>query len=201
MLSVLGIAVGGLIGFLSGVFAGPLREVLFKARLQLTFSAAEDCISKTSETTLIVADDPETASSRQAIYLRVRVTNKKRKIAKSCIAYLTSIEKDDGEGKFEPTIYSDSIQLAWSCRGPTAYSEIDIPYGVSQYIDVLKTHDEQNYVFPQWQFTPNRYLPLLSKFGRYRLTVQVSGDGVDPATVKLIFLWKGHWDTFEAHPA
>lgn len=126
------------------------------------------------------------------------MTNKRKRIAKSRAAYLVGIEKDDGQGNFEPTIYVDSIPLAWSCRGDLRYSEIDIPYGVSQYFDVLKTSDRGDRVIPQWQFDIIRYLSLFNQKGRYRLTVLVSGDGVDPVMIKLIFDWKGQWDTFEA---
>ena len=192
------VAVSGAIGFLSAVFAGPLRNRLFRAQVQLDYSGDEDCVSRTTEWVRSVPDEPESDYGREAIYLRVRVRNKKKIIAKSCRAYLVNIEKDNGNGIFKRTIYTESIPLAWSCRGSDRFSEMDIPYGITQYIDVLKKHDEQDFVHLQLSVLPNRYISILHKSGRYRLTIQVAGDGVIPASLGLIFDWKGKWDTFDA---
>lgn len=192
------IALGGAIGFLSAIFAAPIRDLIYRPKLELSFSGEEDCIAETSESTEI---DSKIRESWDAIYLRVRVQNKSKRIAKSCIAYLVGVEKQDEHGDFVSTIYVDSIPLAWSCRGEAAYSEIDIPYGTSQYVDVLKTSDRQDFVFPRWPLFPHRYVSLFNKEGTYRLTVLVAGDGIEPAMIKLIFVWKRRWDTFEAHEA
>ena len=111
---------------------------------------------------------------------------------------MVGVERQDEHGEFQSTIYADSIPLAWSCRGESAYSEIDIPYGISQYVDVLKTHDRQDFVVPLWRIFPQRYVSLFRKSGTYRLTILIAGDGITPAMIKLLFIWKGHWNTFEA---
>jgi hypothetical protein len=50
----------------------------------------------------------------EVIYVRMRVRNVKPRIAKSCRAYLTKVERLKPDGKtWENTIFGEGIQLAW----------------------------------------------------------------------------------------
>jgi hypothetical protein len=139
----------------------------------------------------------------EAVYIRVEVMNEKRRLAKQCRAYLVNVEVQNGRNEFEPTIYVDSIQLAWSCRENGKEREaVDLPNGVSQYIDVLATYKSSNCFTPQISPFPFRYEELFINSPKtFRFTVQVSGDGVDPVFTTIIFSWKGQWDDFEVHQA
>ena len=178
------------LGFITAVFAEPVRQRFFRPELELGFSGREDSITKT-----------ETVGGSQAVYVRVQVRNTKPKLARACRAYLVNIETKSATGEFEPTAYVESIQLAWSCRMPgNERDAIDIPNGVSQYIDVVATSSISSHFAIQIAPFPVRYNVLQSPIPQtYRYTIQVAGDGVEPKVLKLVFVWKGKWDDVEAH--
>lgn len=179
------------LGFISAVFAEPARQRLFRPVLRLRFSNKPDCVAKTP------------TGGGEAVYIRVEVMNEKRRLAKQCRAYLVNAEVQNDHKEFEPTIYVDSIQLAWSCReNGMERDAVDLPNGVSQYIDVLATDKSSNCFTPQISPFPFRYQELFTNTPKtFRFTVQVSGDGVDPVFTKIIFSWKGQWDNFEVYQA
>lgn len=179
-----------ILGFISAVFAEPARQRLFRPVLRLSFSGGEDCIARTP-----------TSNGSEAIYFRIKVVNEKPRLARACRAYLVNVETKSRTTEFCSTVFADSIQLAWSCHVPgSERSPLDLPNGVSQYVDVIATNKSTNTFAPQISPFPFRYQQLFSsKSETYRLTVQVSGDGIEPKVVTLIFLWKGQWDSAEAY--
>jgi hypothetical protein len=181
-----------ILGFISAVFAEPARQRLFRPILRLRFSKTPDCVARTP-----------IGGGGEAIYIRVEVVNEKRRLARQCRAYLVNAEVQNDLGEFEPTIYVDSIQLAWSCRETGKERDaVDLPNGVSQYIDVLTTYKSSTSFKPQISPFPFRYQELFANTPKtFRFTVQVSGDGVDPAFITIIFSWKGQWDVFEVYQA
>jgi len=78
-------------GFVIAIFAEPVRRFFFKPELKLEFKQNPACISKTHEASggKKVAD---------AHYIKVKVTNTRKVIAKDCRAYLINIEKYDEKG-------------------------------------------------------------------------------------------------------
>ncbi len=179
-----------LLGFFTAVFAEPFRQRLFRPVLRLSFDDSPDCIART----------PIRGAGYQSegFYFRVRVVNTKSRLARQCRAYLINVEKQNAEGKFERTVYADSIQLAWSCREQGKQREsIDLPNGVTQFVDVISTNSNASNTFSlEIAPFPFRYQELLSAVPKtLRLTVQVSGDGIGPEFIKLILVWKGRWDS------
>ena len=186
------IIIGYLLGFFSAVFTEPFRQWLFKPKLTLEFgSEVSGCVSRT-----------RIANSRgehvaDAFYVRVKVTNNSRFTARNCRAYLINVEKKDNAGKFIPTIYCDSIPLAWSCQGqrdPTR--PLDIPKGVNQYVDVLSTNSQTGLYRPEITPIPFRYTELFEEAGEFVFTLQVAADQTPPVTTKVELEWHGSWDTF-----
>jgi hypothetical protein len=177
-------------GFLSAVFAEPIRKWLYRPKLELEF---------VKESPNYKARTPERIgqSTHEAYYIRVKATNTKGKIAKGCRAYLVNIEKDNSTGIFDSTEYCDSIQLAWSCRDNQAYEGIDLPNGIAQFIDVIVTRDFTKAFELQTMVKPFRYKKLYQEQGIFRLTIQVSGEEIKPEFLKLIFHWTGQWDNFK----
>ena len=187
----------------SGIFAGaliailaePIRRWIFRPVLHLHFGDTDDYI----------APSPRQADGKivdDSIYLRVGVTNSSTAVAKGCRAYITKIEeRHSTTGGFYQATFSDSLRLFWACK-PTRdekLAAIDIPKGVRQFVDVLFAASSQPNVFtPCVEFTPLRYSELIGKAGTFRLTVMVAGDELLPAELKLIFTWKGQWNTFTA---
>jgi hypothetical protein len=184
------LAVTWIVGFLTAAFAEPVRVWLLRPRLRVSFTGAEDCITKTP-----------TVIGSGAVYVRLKVVNETRRIARSCRAFLVKVETRTEQGTFNDTLYADSIQLAWSCQVPgSAGRSIDLIHGVSQYVDVIATNERNNDFAPQIEPLPLRYGPLFSGAPQtFRLTVQVSGDGLDAQRFRLIFQWRGKWDAVDAY--
>lgn len=90
-----------LIGFLTAVLAEPLRQRLFRPRLKVEFRDDTNCISWTKE------------GETRACYLRIRVRNRKWRLARGCRAYLVNVELRDANGRFQPTSLP---VIATACR-------------------------------------------------------------------------------------
>ena len=200
--------IGGAIGFVSAIVAPlvlePLRHRIFGPKLTLQFNDDRACKADTKENVEIKNPNvPEgvTYAQTDAFYIRLLAENSGRQIAKQCRAYLINVERFNAEtNKFEQTIYSDSIRLAWSARGTReeAYQPLDLPPNVKQYVDVVSTRKiDRNYKI---EIHPGllRYQELFEEHGKFRFTIQVSGDNVKPVTSKLIFEWAGDWENFSA---
>jgi hypothetical protein len=203
-LSSLAIAlVGGAIGFASAIFAEPLRRWIFSPKLVLSFEDSLDYRTRTPETATYL--DPQVSavpihSTHEAEYVRIKVINDAGPLAKECRAYLVGIEKKQTNGTFEPTIYCDSIPLAWSCREEKAYEPIDLPNGVAQFIDVVSVRNISDKYQLEIRPLPQRYVGFLQDRGTFRFTVQVSGENVKPVFIRVQFTWNGEWDNYHAQP-
>jgi hypothetical protein len=172
-------------GFLIAVLSEPLRQWLFKPELDLEFKKEEDFITKTP------------MHHGEAYYIRVKVTNTKRRVARGCKAYLVNIEKKQQDGEFHRTIYCDTIQLPWSNSRNDAFNGVDLSKGVNQFLDVIKTSPALNIFVPQISPRPYRYESLYREIGVFRFTIQISAENADPKVIELIFTWSGKWDDFE----
>ena len=189
ILSVLSPLAFFLSGFLIAVFAEPLRQLLFKPKLELEFKEGQDFRTPTPMT-----------SGRDSYYIRVKVTNKKRNVARGCRAYLVNVEKENDRGKFEQTSYCDSIPLAWSNQTlGEQYKGIDLSKGINQFVDIIATFSHTDYFEPQIVVRPLRYESLFKESGVFRFTIQISAENADPEIIKLIFKWQGNWSDFEVN--
>jgi len=197
---MLQLIVGWLLGFVSAIFAEPLRKWIYSPKLKLEFGASPEFRSRT----------PEEATFRQVVtvhsvheaeYVRVRATNIRQAVAMRCRAYLVAVERMGGNGEFQATIYCDSIPLAWSCRNEQAYDPVDLPSGVAQFIDVVSTRSQANTSSDfrvEIKPMPYRYLDLFAQQGTFRFTIQVSGENVKPVFIKIVFGWRGIWNDYDA---
>ena len=182
-----------IISFLSGaataVFAEPLRRWIYRPSLTLEFTVADHFVAKTRESS--------GTSVYDAYYVRLKVTNRRRSLAKGCRAYLIDIERRGSSGAWEPTEYCESLQLGWSARGTGAYEALDLPHTVPHFIDVVSPRSVSTTFLPALSLHLYRYEHLFATPGTYRFTVLVSGDGVKPATLRISFEWTGQWDQFK----
>jgi hypothetical protein len=196
--TILNTIAGAILGFGAAIFAEPLRQWIFRPKLKLEFGDDPGCKARTPEEADIPSSPRPLHSIHEAEYIRIKVTNKKRIIAKGCRAYLIAVEKADESGDFKPTIYSDSIPLAWSCRDKQAYDPLDLPRGVAQFIDVVSTRSVSQDFKAEIKLIPFRYLALFKEHGAFRFTVLVSGENLKPIFIKIVFRWSGLWDRYEA---
>jgi hypothetical protein len=182
-------AVGFLGGFLTALFAEPIRRWIYQPKLELHFGNASHFMTRT----------PEIAGQAkyEAIYVRVKVLNNKSALAKSCRAYLVNIERKGPSGSFVATEYCEALQLGWAVHGEQAFSAVDLPTGVPFYVDVLSTRPTSPAFKPHVRLVPMRYEPLFSTPGTYRFTILASGDEVKPVMLRLVFKWSGDWEHFD----
>lgn len=177
------------------IFAEPIRQWLFHSNLVLSFDNDEECVSRTFHTSTTLA-----AKGPGAVYIRIRVKNTRKRMARECRGYLINLEEKTEKGSFEKTEYCDSVMLHWSCqREETKYLPIHIPSGVNQFLDVIALEENWNYFMPQLHVFLNRYHELVRRTGVFRFTIQVVADNVKPKTIKLIFEWNGQWNNFKVY--
>lgn len=178
-----------LAGFASAVLAEPARKWIFRPKLVLEYTGGRDCLTETPM-----------SSGISATYVRIKITNKTRRLARACRVFLVNIETADSVGEFRPTIFADSLQLAWSCQEPGHERRaLDLVHGVAQYADVVMAPQGGNRLEPQVAPLPMRYVPLFPKSpATFRFTIQASGDEADPIQLRLIVEWTGQWNTIQA---
>lgn len=193
--------VGGAIGFASAVLAEPLRRWLFSPSLALSFGEGPDYRSRTPEQAIVRDDSTSTVtveSNHVAEYVRIKVVNNSRTLAKACRAYLVRVEKKEESGDFRPTFFVDSIPLAWSCREKFAIEPVDIPNGVAQFIDLVSVRSVSSSFKLHVHPLPFRYSGLTMDKGTFRFTVQVAGENSNPKFIQVIFAWNGRWEKYNA---
>lgn len=185
------------LGFISAVLSEPVRSWIWGPKLKVEFIEGEKGFITNAKVILGDARGVQVGVS-DAHYVRVKVLNTGRQIAKQCCAYLVNVEKwNDSTGKFEPTIYCDSLPLAWSAQNPEeAYRALDIPKDIPQFINIVSTLEGSKKYDVETKFLLSRYEPFFKEQGKFRFTVLVSGDNAKPKSTKLVFEWSGDWDNF-----
>ena len=130
MINIISNITSYILGFATAIFAEPIRQKLFGPKLELHFGDTQEYIN------ILPSED---GSNVLLTYIRVRVVNVRRAMAKYCKAYLINIERwDDVQNKFVPSGLKDSIQLAFSCKiEGEEFEGIDLAKGANQFIDVV----------------------------------------------------------------
>ncbi len=192
LFSILSQVIPYLTGFLIAIFAEPLRQGIFRPILTVSFQNDLDCMARTPERGEVNGQIVDI----QAIYVRVKVVNRKG-VAKDCRACLINIEQLQN-GRFEKTIFCDSIPLAWSCQPiGKQFDPLDLNAGVVQFADVVTVRDTSSILDPQIRVKPFRYEGLFIPSGTYRYTVQISAANSNPVRIRLIIKWGGDWSSIE----
>ena len=167
-------------GFLTAIFAEPLRRWIYAPRLKLTFGTSNHFLTRTPE------------NEHEAIYVRIKVENYRSTLAKGCRAYLVNIERKVKSGDFEQTEYCDSMQLGWAYQKDRRFDAFDLPRKVPHFVDIMSTRQTAPGFKLETKVIPLLYKQMLVTPGIYRFTVVVSGDGVKPAHINPIVSWNGN---------
>lgn len=192
------IIIGALIGFVGAVVAEPVRRSLFSARLRLDFG--KDGAYQTTTLEGPNGGPPYT----KCRYIRIKVMNTKRNtVAKACRPYLIKVQKADGTGTPQETIYCDSLRLKWSAMPETDKgSPLDLAHGVNQFIDLLSMREgNPNFRMEFAHRMLNRYKKLFEESGTFFFTVLVVSDNAPPQRTRVRFEWTGEWDQYDADVA
>jgi hypothetical protein len=176
-----------LAGFITSAFAEPFRKWLVRPRLKLDFR------HEFGEGTGYISRTPEREDSKEeAFYVRASVKNDSRTIAKNCRAYLLAIEREENPGQYR-AIHQDPLPLDWAFIGPIS---MDLPPKVRFYFDVFSVSSFNVFVTPRTSPRAVTSPNSLSPVGRYRYTVTVAGESINPVPFQIEFDWGGSFEKF-----
>jgi hypothetical protein len=181
------------VGVILGIFIREIWEFFRRPALHVSFDEHDEgCKAHTA-----IGDD----RSSEGFFIRAKVVNSKRRLAKSCRAFLVDVEQRNARGEFVSLTpkYDDSLSLTWSSQpGTIGQGPIDVPAGVSQYVDIVSTDKRIDGYRVHALIVPFRYGTLLDNKPKVlRFTILVTGDDVKQDKIKVIFDWRGQWNTFE----
>jgi hypothetical protein len=133
------------------------------------------------------------------IYLRARLRNKGRRVARNCSVYLVGIVKVLPGGT-APTKYHDAMPLTWP-GSPRDRKPRDLPKGIEAYVDVVSVRKNE----PSWHFhirellgDPQAVQSLTSYKGTFRLTLVATADDAKPRTLSFDVYHDGDWRNLRA---
>jgi len=113
------------------------------------------------------------------IYIRARVQNTGRHIAKGCVVFLAKLEIVHPSGGTTSTVFFDSRPLAWA---GWKFIARDVPPEVDFYVDVMRVSKSVS----GWRFSVEKLFAneaaLQRHSGTYRFTLVVTADGAKPAS-------------------
>ena len=188
------------LGAIIALYLPFFRQLIWGPKLKLFFGKEiEGSIAKTPIELNYTVENIPVKSRTEGYYIRVMVKNIKYTLARDCRAFLANIEKKKDDNNYYPTIYNESIQLQWACRSGQGFQGIDLAMGINQFIDVISTLKDKDYIEPKIDTLPFRYRDLFNETGIFRYTIQVCGNEVRPVSIKIIFHWHGNWDNFDAY--
>ena len=138
-----------------------------------------------------------TDARRESFWLRVRVTNSGRSVAKGCTGRITKFMSDSGQLDYDPLILH-WIEIPWE-REP--FRAVDLRRQEERYLDILvqKAKDPSRLFL----FTPPLYEPEpldnLKEVptGTSRIEIVIYGENTEPCPKKYQIMTNGHpikWD-------
>lgn len=185
MEEILNTSLSFILGFITAIFADPIKKWLEKIKLSLSFEPSIDIITT-----------PD-GDGKQAIYVRVKVSNHiNSRYARQIAPYLVLIERKLADEQSFKTIFDTPLILAWSYRGHVG--TIDLPPKMWAYFDVVKFDGDHHYPLPATIHKPLLWKTNLGHFATYRLTFCVSSENTKQILKKqLTFKWTGKWNEVE----
>ena len=123
-----------------------------------------------------------------AYWIRLRVTNSGKSVAKRCVGKLVKVMKQSGEELAE----YDPVALHWVGTDPNEVPlrPVDLNRGEFEYLDIIYTRDDvSSKAFICRDIVP-RGIPLFLDPGEYILQITIYADNADPETNKYRLIWK-----------
>lgn len=178
-------AIGG--GLLSGAYQH-LRDYWNRPVLEIDFGGDDSYIVETTEH----SSDGRDASY---LYIRVRVRNTGRQVAKGCRVFLARLEEVHPSGQTTRTAFHDSRQLAWA---GLRFVPVDLPRGLEFYADVLRVSKDA----PGWDISVHHLFAsersLKGYKGTYRFHLVATCDNSEPARCVVDVSYAGDWHNLRA---
>jgi hypothetical protein len=182
--------IGGVIGGLVTGFYSHARAWLTRPRLSVDYA---------NDSGHFVDFDAVNREGKNisAVYVRVRVLNEGRRVARGCRVFLTGLEEVHPSGTTTSTNLHEALVLGWPNRD---FEPRDIPRGISFFADLVmvsKHHEGWGFCVKESYANHKR----LSEYrGTYRFHVLVAADDADPAQCRVDATYDGDWHNFRAVP-
>lgn len=179
---------GGLVGGLVSGFYQHVRDRMQRPILKLDYQGM-DGLNK------VEVSYKQGESSVDDIYIRVRLRNEGRSIARKSVVYLTAIEEVYTSAQ-TPTCFAEAMPLAWP---KYKFGPLDIPTGPDFYVDLVRIskHDSG------WNFSVEQLLTshvgLKTFKGTYRLHLMATADNAESAKFALDIAYSQDWHGLRAH--
>jgi len=195
---------GWFLGMVSAILVESVRRRLFRPVLTTEHT-------KRAGFVVLTTLKGVTVEKYDAKYLRVRVRNLARTTAKGCRAYLTEIERWEGDEFVKADFYRDTLRLRWAYEGEEGdlHEGIDIPKGVLIHFDVLSTRraataagasEDDRFIQVAnhaLRYDRDRLMNKLEYEQKYRFRILVVADDADPQSIDLVVVMGRTWKDFE----
>jgi hypothetical protein len=169
------------------LYIGVIRPWLNRPKFYVTFDNTEPYCRQTE---IEVSKDLSGFVTKRttAYWIRLRVTNSGKSVAKRCIGKLVKVMKQSGEELAE----YDPFSLHWVGTDPDEIplKPVDLNRGEYEYLDLIYTSaDAPKKAFIYTDHVP-RGIPTFINPGEYILQVTIYADNADPETKKYRLIWK-----------
>ena len=141
-----------------------------------------------------LGSDGNRVDSGDEIYIRARVQNGGKRLAKNCVVYLAQLTERSISGQV-PTVFHDAMPLAWPVW---TFKPRDIPKGADFYVNILRISK----AVPGWQIcveqTYASHEKLKTYKGTYRFTLLATADDAVPAACDIDVTYDQDWHSLRA---
>jgi hypothetical protein len=173
-------------GILSGAYQH-IRDYFERPQLKIDYEGTEG--------NKVVSKYKMGDTEIEEIFVRAKIANKGRRIAKNCKVYVNSI-KEIVNTKEQNTLFLDARQLSWPRNDYTAR---DIPRGITCCVDIVGIRKD----ISEWRFKINNNLyaseePMKSFRGTYRFELIATAENAKPFPHKIDVTYDGDWHQLRA---
>ncbi len=132
--------------------------------------------------------------TRSSLFVRIRVRNVGRRVAKGCLVYLAGIEEVNESGTC-PTTFQDAMPLSWPLKD---FEPRHLPPSVDVYVDlVIISKDDPGWSFGVKQLYASQELMKIFK-GTYRFHLVVTAENAKARKASVEITYKQDWNTLRA---
>jgi hypothetical protein len=131
----------------------------------------------------------------EEIFIRVRLRNTGRRVARDCRVFLISVSEVI-EGNVHKASFHDSMELAWPGY-PRDFAPRPIPKGIDAYVDVVSVRKNES----GWRFHIKRSFssqPFKDYKGNYRLKILATADNAEPVELEIDVYYNQDWHSLRA---
>jgi hypothetical protein len=164
-------------------------------KVVLSCDPERGCMVQTRVEKFALRDGQPVRVEVMASSIRISVRASTKVAPKNVTAFLTKFESLNKTGEWEPSKFSELVQLPWVGETMTA----DLSDLFPRFVGVFHIEEDNKIGF--WIVgMPFSLVDFFRAVTRYRLTVAVIADGMTQQT-SFELDWKGKWDTVAVRPA